>query len=61
VATHGVEALQALVTQQEAQGADKAMYVCLGAVTEQAAKFARERGGVRWFNLEDLVIKIQFS
>ena len=43
-ATHGVEALQALVTQKEAQGADKAMYVCLGAVTEQAAKFARERG-----------------
>jgi restriction system protein len=43
-ATHGVEALQALVAQQEAQGADKAMYVCLGAVTEQAAKFARERG-----------------
>lgn len=43
-ATHGVEALQALVTQKEAQGADKAMYVCLGAVTEQAGKFARERG-----------------
>ena len=43
-ATHGVEALQALVTQQEAQGADKAMYVCLGAVTEQAGKFAKEKG-----------------
>ena len=43
-ATHGVEALQALVTQKEAQGADRAMYVCLGAVTEQAAKFARECG-----------------
>ena len=43
-ATHGVEALQALVTQKEAQGADKAMYVCLGPVTEQAAKFAGERG-----------------
>ncbi len=42
--THGVEALQALVTQKEALGADKAMYVCLGAVTEQAGKFARERG-----------------
>jgi restriction system protein len=43
-ATHGLEALQALVAQQEAQGADKAMYVCLGGLTEQAAKFARERG-----------------
>ena len=45
-ATHGLEALQALVTQQEAQGADKAMYVCLGGVTEQAGKFAREKGVV---------------
>ena len=43
-ATHGLEALQALVTQQEAQGADRAMYVCLGGLTEQAGKFARERG-----------------
>jgi restriction system protein len=43
-ATHGLDALQALVTQQEAQGADKAMYVCLAGLTEQAAKFARERG-----------------
>ena len=43
-ATHGVEALQALVTQQEKQGADKAMYVCLSAVTEQAGKFAKEKG-----------------
>jgi restriction system protein len=43
-ATHGLEALQALVTQQEAQGADKAMYVCLGGLTEQAGKFARENG-----------------
>jgi restriction system protein len=45
-ATHGLEALQALVTQQEAQGADKAMYVCLGGLTEQAGKFARENGVV---------------
>jgi restriction system protein len=45
-ATHGLEALQALVTQQEAQGADKAMYVCLGGVTEQAGKFAKEKGVV---------------
>ncbi len=43
-ATHGIEAIQALVTQQQAQGADKAMYVCLGELTAQAAKFARERG-----------------
>ena len=43
-ATHGIDALQALVNQQTAQGADKAMYVCLGAVTEQAGKFAKEKG-----------------
>ena len=45
-ASHGIEALQALVTQQEAQGADKAMYVCLIPVTAQAAKFAKEKGVV---------------
>jgi restriction system protein len=45
-ATHGLEALQALVTQQEAQAADKAMYVCLSPVTAQAAKFAKEKGVV---------------
>jgi restriction system protein len=45
-ATHGIEALQALVNQQEAQGADKAMYVCLSPVTAQAAKFAKEKGVV---------------
>jgi restriction system protein len=45
-ATHGLEALQALVSQQEAQGADKAMYVCLSPVTAQAAKFAKEKGVV---------------
>lgn len=45
-ATHGIEALQALVTQQEAQGADKVMYVCLSPVTAQAAKFAKEKGVV---------------
>ena len=45
-ATHGVEALQALVTQQEKQGADKAMYVCLSPVTSQAGKFAKEKGVV---------------
>ena len=47
VAIVALKTSQALVTQQEAQGADKAMFVCLEAVTEQAAKFARERG-VRW-------------
>ncbi len=45
-ATHGIEALQALVSQQEALGADGAMYVCLSAVTEQAGKFAKEKGVV---------------
>jgi restriction system protein len=45
-ATHGLEALQALVTQQEVQAADKAMYVCLSPVTAQAAKFAKEKGVV---------------
>ncbi len=48
-ATHGVEALQALVTQQEKQGADKAMYVCLSPVTAQAGKFAKEKGVVLWW------------
>jgi restriction system protein len=41
-ATHGVEALQALVAKTKAQGADKAMYVCLGPLSEQGEKFARE-------------------
>ena len=45
-ATHGIEALQALVAQQETQGADKVMYVCLSPVTAQAAKFAKEKGVV---------------
>ncbi len=43
-ASHGMEALQALVAQQEALGADKAMYVCLGALSEQAEKYAKDRG-----------------
>lgn len=41
---HGMEPLQALVAQQEALGADKAMYVCLGVLSEQASQFAKERG-----------------
>ena len=42
-ANHGMEALQALVAQQEALGADKAMYVCLGRLSEQAEKYAKDR------------------
>jgi restriction system protein len=42
-ASHGIEPLQALVAQQEAQGADKAMYVCFGALSEQADQFARQK------------------
>lgn len=41
-AAHGVEALEALVAQKEAMGADDAMYVCLGALSPQAAQFARD-------------------
>jgi restriction system protein len=50
-ATHGVEALQALVAQKSALGADRAIYVCLGRMSEQAEKFAKEHGvqHLRWF------------
>lgn len=41
-ATHGVEALEALVAHKEAMGADDAHYLCLGTVSPQAAKYARE-------------------
>jgi restriction system protein len=41
---HGIEPLQALLVQQKALGADKAMYVCLGDLSEQAAQFAKEHG-----------------
>jgi restriction system protein len=41
-ATHGVDALEALVAQREALGADKAIYVCLGALSEQAQKYAKD-------------------
>jgi restriction system protein len=41
---HGIEALQALVAQQDTLGADKAMYVCLGVLSEQAERFARDKG-----------------
>ena len=43
-ANHGIEPLQALVAQQVALGADKTMYVCLGALSEQAEAFAIEKG-----------------
>lgn len=42
-ATHGVEPLEALVAQKEALGADFAVYVCLGSVSPQAAKFAKDK------------------
>jgi restriction system protein len=38
---HGIEPLQALVALKTAQGADKAMYVCFGALSEQASMFAK--------------------
>jgi restriction system protein len=43
-ATQGIEALQALSAQQTALGADRAIYVCLGALSEQAEKYAKELG-----------------
>lgn len=42
-ATHGVEVLQALTAEQTARGADRVMYVCLGALSEQASLFARDK------------------
>jgi restriction system protein len=41
-ASHGMESLQALVALKEAQGADKAVYVCIGELSEQAQRFAQE-------------------
>nr|WP_315464857.1 restriction endonuclease [uncultured Rhodoferax sp.] len=41
-ATHGVEALEALVAQKEALGADHARFICLGTLSRQAAQYARE-------------------
>jgi restriction system protein len=43
-ATQGIEALQALSAQQTALGADRAIYVCLGALSEQAEKYAKDEG-----------------
>ncbi len=49
--THGVEALQALLAQKVALGADRAIYVCLGRLSEQAEKFAKAQGvqHMRWY------------
>jgi restriction system protein len=41
-AAHGIETLEALVAQREKLGADKAIYVCLGALSEQAQKYAKD-------------------
>ncbi|OGB34431.1 MAG: hypothetical protein A3F78_20040 [Burkholderiales bacterium RIFCSPLOWO2_12_FULL_61_40] len=43
-ASHGVDALRALVTAKEAQGADQCIYVSLGQVTENARRFASAQG-----------------
>lgn len=45
-ATHGVAALQVLLTQQDqdAHGVNKAIHIRLGAVAAQAGEFARENG-----------------
>jgi restriction system protein len=40
--SHGIDPLQALVTLKEVQNADHAMYVCLGTLSEQAEKFAKD-------------------
>jgi restriction system protein len=40
--SHGIDPLQALVALKEVQNADHAMYVCLGTLSEQAEKFARD-------------------
>ena len=43
-ASHGADALRALVAAKEAQGADQCMYVSLGKVTENARRFALAQG-----------------
>ena len=43
-ASHGIEPLQALVARQITLGADKSMYVCIGALSAQAEAFATEKG-----------------
>jgi restriction system protein len=43
-ATHGTEPLRELAAALDKQAAERCMYVSLGAVTEQAASFAKEQG-----------------
>jgi restriction system protein len=43
-AAHGIEPLQALVALQKEQGADHAVYICLGDLSEQALAFAKNEG-----------------
>lgn len=43
-ASHGVEALRDLVAAKEAQGADQCTYISLGAVSDNARRFATEQG-----------------
>jgi restriction system protein len=43
-ATHGTEPLRELVAAMDKQAAQHCVYVSLGAVTDQAASFAKERG-----------------
>lgn len=43
-ASHGVEVLRDLVAAKEANGADQTSYVCLGQVSDNARRFAKEQG-----------------
>ncbi len=43
-ATQGLEHVQALLAHQQEEGADHAMLVCLGSLSEQAEKLARDKG-----------------
>lgn len=43
-ASHGVEALRDLVAAKEAQGADQCSYISLGAVSDNARRFAIAQG-----------------
>ena len=43
-AAHGLEPLQALVALKSEQGAEHVMYVCFGALSEQAQKYANTHG-----------------
>lgn len=43
-ATHGVESLRELVAAKEARDADQCTYISLGAVSDNARRFATEQG-----------------